>query len=404
MSSVFSHHLDLRKRLLARAEDGAAYREIVREIVGLRAGDIVSTAEHLAPFNVADSVSFVLPQMAIATIRPVAELRAIRILGGALVPLDNRQYPRGFFRPGDVVSRKRHNLFPQALRKASSLLLPPVSLGDHPDLEALFEEHGYLRPCFAGSEVQTYAHQMASVMEAIARSWRIGDDDARLDLRVTPLESAAARMLVALIEIGDRALWRLLFEPEVRARLRAGLHGVLCAWGDDHGSFLFWGVEGRRLVRLEERGGALEGGSLRIALTPEDIGCSLRCGRIWPGVYLSLLALSYLPNLAVSGGRKQDHYYRRMIVVTNAVLGLERPQDLSLVGYMTIDPCMFPAKDPVAGSAFGDAKTGGEGGSLRPFGTGLDLARRGLNLPAAVKIMRSTAIARDIGATIPDYS
>jgi len=333
--SGLAHHLDLYDRLADRRRESAGYRAVLEEVLGFSLQEaVISTSEHAAPFNFASSVSYALPQWAIqrAGLRPAAR---IVITVAALVPFDNRHYPRGFVQDG----APRLTLFPNRVMKSCPMLQPPVDLEARVAIQAeatqFLGKYPWLRPLLTGPQsFQDAAHQMCAVMEAMAAKWFPG---APNPVTVRSMEEVARRMLVRLISSRDPWLDRLLFDPSVRSLIAQRLMGTVCAWGAHHGSFLFWNRRSERLGRFVEEDGCLVDGDTRVPLTREAILNGLLTRSILPGVFLSLLVISYLPGLAVAGGPKQPDYYRDMIQAANEVGGVSRGEELSTYGYWCVD-------------------------------------------------------------------
>jgi hypothetical protein len=155
---------------------------------------------------------------------------------------------------------------------------------------------------------------------------------------VRPLEEVARQVLVELLDAGDPIVCRLLFDAETRHRVRRDLHGVFCAWGDRQGSFLFWEARDAHAVRLDENEGRLvANGGRGVPLERRAVLDALRAGTLWPGVFLSFLLVSYLPNLPIAGGPRQLHYYRSMIRAANRAALARRGDFLSAFGYNSAD-------------------------------------------------------------------
>jgi hypothetical protein len=382
--NALEHQQGVTAALLSRPPGGEGYRGLVARLAGIDGGSIVSTSEHLAPFNVLDALSFVVPQQLLGLDRAAPAKPRIVLLACGLVPLDNRHYARGFLEATEQGGLVRYNLFSQKSRKTSALLQPPVD-PDTPALRRLLDAHPALAPCFAGNPA-SYAEQLGCAMSAMAGAW-LGRRAEAPEVRAMPLEAVAAAVLAELIEQGDPAVSTLLFDAAARGAVRRALHGVFCAWGADHGTFLFWGAADRRIVRLEERQGALvDGADVVSRLQPEEIVAALKAGRLWPGVYLSLLAVSYLPAIPVSGGPKQQYYYSRMIETSNQVLGISRPSSLSVLGYMTFDPRTLKMQSI---------------GRILSLGCGLDLLRSGLDAAGSINALAASPIMS--GHSIPKY-
>jgi hypothetical protein len=325
------HHLDLYARLVDRRAEAPAYRAILEEVLGFSLRQaVVSTSEHAAPFNHASAVSYALPQLALQYSGRCPPARIV-ILVGTLVPFDNRHYPRGFLLEDD----RRFNLFTQRVSKSCPMLQPPASVEGRKESRAFLETYPWLAPYLTGAtSFPDAGHQMSAIMEAMAARWF---DAQPSPVAIRSLEEVARRILIRLLAARDPWLDRLLFDRAARASVAQSLTGTFCAWGARHGSFLFWERRGDRLGRFVEEDGCLVGEGSRVPLTRDALLSGLETNAILPGVFVSLLATSYLPGLAVAGGPKQPDYYRAMIRAANDVGGLRRGEELSTYGYWSVD-------------------------------------------------------------------
>lgn len=374
--SALAHHVDVRRGLRCRDARGTAYREALERALGMTLDNvIVSTAEHIAPFNVADTVSFLLPQLVLNALRPESACRVL-VLGGALVPLDNRQLPRGFVLPTRSRERRAFQLLPQHVRKRSVVLQPAVtSTALRPGAAEFFGRFPWLHEAFAAAPPDGYAGQMSRCMEHMVRRWGFEGTAGRVSVR--PLEDIARAMLLDLLEREDELTCRLLFDRVVVARLKDDLHGLFCAWGHQHGSFLFWEARSDGSVgRMQLAGDRLVGEGIEVPLASEPLHAAVAARRLWPGVFVSLCLVSMLPGIPVSGGPKQMRYYRRMLDVASRLLDRPMDTELCLYGYMCLDPAeLRPAHDAVP---------------VARGGTGLDLVER----PADAEFLRAQLAAR----------
>src|ERR1017187_5618905 len=97
--SVLDYHEMARAHLLCRIGGCDRYLQLLYETANIPQDSIISTAEHLAPFNVAETVSFILPQLTLSRVRAENGRIPIVLLAGSLVPMDNLHHPRGFLEP-----------------------------------------------------------------------------------------------------------------------------------------------------------------------------------------------------------------------------------------------------------------------------------------------------------------
>lgn len=380
MTGVLEHHRDVRDCLKRRDPAGARYRVYLDRAVGAATDRmLISTAEHIAPFNVPDTVSFLLPQLLLNALAPADRLDLL-LLGGALIPLDNRQLPRGFMLPNDA-QRATFQLFPQRAIKTSPVMQPSVRCApDSVGAARFFRRYPWLvdvLTAMSDPTAESFAAQMSRCMERIVGQWGLDDHPAPVVVR--PLEEIARAILIELLEAGDPFLDRVLFDVAARHAIEASLRGVFCAWGDVHGSFLFWRAHQRRMDRLRHRGDCLVAGDgYCVRFGRAELLGELRARRLWPGVFLSLAVVSLLPGVPISGGPKQLRYYQRMICAAQPFLDAPRTASLSAFGYMCFDPSeLVPA------------------GAERPVaarGTGLDLAERPLDRATVIRQLEARAV------------
>jgi hypothetical protein len=378
--SVLEYQIALSRELVSRDKEGSEYRTLLEDVLGFSTeGTVISTSEHVAPFNRAHTVSFVLPQLACQA-TGLGEHCSVLIMAGSLIPLDNSHYPRGFFLPDGREWNHRFNLYPSSMNKMVPLLLPPAKVASSRKTDKSFSSYLWLGPVLTQTaQYETLANQLAACMETISTRWFSGAN--KTVLRVKPLEEVASSVLIRLLENSDPIIHSILFDSKTRHEIAERLHGVFCAWGNRQGSFLFWATENSHVVRLREEDGYLVGGAaIRVPFEVPDILQGLRTRSLMPGVFLALLAISYLPNLPISGGPKQLHYYRRMIEALNAGVRQRRPLSLSALGYMTFDPTALQLRLE-------------EPRHLTDFGTGLELSSSDLDVDFLFSQLSRTEVA-----------
>ena len=331
--TALQHHLNLYDRLSDRNAESTHYRSILEEVLGISLQHaVISTSEHAAPFNFATTVSYALPQLAIqgAAMRPPAQ---IVILVASLVPFDNRHHPRGFLTEDGI----RFHLFPKRLNKSCSMLQGAVDVTSRKDSPAFLAKYPWLQPLLTQAPAFCdAAHQMAAIMEMMTTRWSPLGSSGNVTIR--PFEEVARGMLMRLLEAKDPWVCRLLFNSATRHAIAESLSGTFCAWGAQHGSFLFWQCHGEKTRRLVEKEGCLVNANIKIPITHDSILHALSTREIVPGVFLALMVISFLPGLAVAGGPKQPAYYRAMIRAAKSVdAKLTRNEDLSTYGYWSVD-------------------------------------------------------------------
>lgn len=357
--SALQHHLSLHDKLSDRKGESGYYRSLLEDALGVSLDHaVISTAEHAAPFNLAHSVSYALPQLAIQAAKLRSPARVV-ILVASLVPFDNRHHPRGFLIEGGG----RFHLFPKRIEKTCSFLQAPVDVSSREDAAAFFSRFPWLRPLLTQSpRFSDAARQISAIMEAIASKWSPLAADGLVTIR--PFEEVARGMLIRLLEANDPWLCRLFFDAKTRRSIADSLSGTFCAWGEHHGSFLFWHCREGKPRRLVEENGKLINAEVSIPITRDSLLDALRARSIVPGVFLCLMVTSYLPGLAVAGGPKQPAYYRDMIRAANGVdAKVFRSEDISVYGYWCVDMTLV---SPNANS----------GGNIPALGAGLWLTEK----------------------------
>jgi hypothetical protein len=299
---------------------------LLEETLGFSVGGaVVSTAEHADPFNIAVAPTFLLPQLVLN--RQTDAPTSILILAASIVSTGNEGYPRGFLLPEPLEGHRRFNMLRDRDRGRSLSWLPPKVMDDFQSSPALtrafFEKYDWLAPLFRGTTGwASYADQMATIMTSMADAWMGGRPHG---MRVALQEDVARRMLMRLIEDEDPNVRALLFDDPTRNCLREAFRRVPHAGIGGPGTFLFWGrSEEGKDVRLDESGGLLRGRGFEAALKASVIHRGLAQRTLWPGLFLSLLCVSWLPGLSVVGGIRQTLYWPLMVDILNSLLGGDR--------------------------------------------------------------------------------
>ena len=304
-----------------------AYARLLADAGGVRARcAVISTSEHTAPFNTVSCVSFALPAVAFQGTHDTHH--QILLLPASLIPCDNRQYPRGLYFSPLSPACKRVNFVAKKDEKSAPLLMPALPA----------DRFGPFEGALTSFPAATFADQLCRLMEVLMHGWI---KSYRPDVSVRPLEGVATRMLIQLLEEKDPYIERMLFNRETHRQLYQALKGTFCAWGRQHGTFLFWKRgAGNRSERLAYQPSASDCNEEFVPVFLRDRAECLRmlkATNIIPGVFLSLFLVSYLPNVPIVGGPKQWLYYRRMIKVCNAIFACRRRLGLSRFMYMCWD-------------------------------------------------------------------
>ena len=257
---------------------------------------IFSTAEHLAPFNTKNTVSFLIPQLLLQHYN-IVEKKDIIILAGSLIPLDNIDYPRGFFLIDE--KKKALNLFSQKYKKSCVLLNKSLFYTDIMDKgkDYFFNEYDYLKKIFQ-HKYENFAVQQAVIMQKIVQKWSFESGN----VYVKPLEFVARNILIKLLEEDDVYI-KILFNNLTFFKIET--YNVFCSWTKNKGTFLFWEVTGNQITRIVYSNKKFIGKKLQFSNNMKEILNLLKENKILPSVSLSLFIVSWLPNISVAGGHRQ---------------------------------------------------------------------------------------------------
>jgi hypothetical protein len=211
-----------------------------------------------------------------------------------------------------------------------------------------------------------YGHQSTRIN---AQLWRrlFSDPAAAPELVQLQVEPVCAALLATDLFDPTSLAHTLLFAPEVRDRLLAGLDGAVACWrqdelgrrlhgagGEGHGAggtVFFWGLSdrGRRIPLALDRDGA----SLRLSgvdergrrwdwdLTPDGLASGLRDGRLLPSLFTCFAVLAFARGLGCIGGYYQVEYLPVMQRgIVDALIAGQRRQAAALVAAVPSDLCL----------------------------------------------------------------
>ncbi len=224
--------------------------------------NIFSTAEHIAPFNTINTVSFLLPQLLLQHFNKVKK-QDIVILGGSLVALDNLDYPRGFYEIDN--NKKSFNLFSQKQKKDTVLLSDSLAYKDIQDKNKVnfFQEFKFLKHTF-NTQHKNYAEQQSYAMQEIIKKWSF--DTGKVTIK--SLEQIATNILIKLIETNDKSITLLFANLEIFKR---DTYNIFCSWTETKGTFLFWEVENKRLNKIDFDKGIFKGKNITFDINLKKI-------------------------------------------------------------------------------------------------------------------------------------
>ncbi len=361
----------IRGKLLQRDTSPNVYRVTMEQVLGTSTKNtLLSTAEHIGPFNTRGQTSFVIPQLCLSEISP--DPVEILLLPAAMVPLDNSAYPRGFMLPS-FDGRDRINLFSGKSRHCSPSLLPALAASE----TSAFRRLNQLAPWLCGifsepAGYRSYAHQLAACMEVLVKQWAQPVRHPRVQVRVS--ETIEQAILIALLKLKDPLLCSILFDRNERNTLYRELRRNSAESISDPSGFLVaYNHQGRCETLSERLEDWWESPHSRFPIERGALVEGLEKGILWPKPLLSMMILSYLPNIPVCGGNRQKAYYASLLRSLNTITGMNRCDTLNVHGYWHAE---------IDYSAF---SVWPEGGQPPPYGTGLALALRPFSLEEAFR-------------------
>ena len=345
-TNALNIHKQLYQNLISRVDTNRYANYLKDELEISNIDDyIFSTAEHIAPFNTKNTVSFLLPQLLLQHFK-IVKKRKIVILGGSLVSLDNMDYPRGFY----LIDKKKRafNLFSQKQKKTTTLLNDRLTYENIQDKnkDIFFQEFKFLKKEFQIYH-ESFAHQQSNIMKNIVQKWSFDSGD----VLIKPLEHVAKNILIKLLKVDDTSI-NLLFENiEI---FKQDTYNIFCSWTETKGTFLFWEVQEQRLNRIIYEDKRFIGQNIEFTINRKEILKLLIENGILPSVSLSLFIVSWLPNIPIAGGHRQYWYWQYMIESFDKIFKVKNKKRLSQFGYNQLN---FSELD-----------------ILSHYGTGLDLA------------------------------
>ena len=331
---------------------------------------LISTAEHIGPFNIRGQISFLMPQLCLSELAPKPV--DILLLPSSLVPLNNSSYPRGFMLPS-MDGKDRVKLFSNKDIHRSPLLMPAAVTSNQPCFNRVIQIAPWLKEIFDSADCyESYAHQLTACMERLVNRWTYSLPRTRVI--ITPSEIIERNILISLLEDRDPVLCSILLDDDERHALYRELsHHSSGAMMDPSGAFLGYNHQGRLETLFERTKGWWESSQSRFQIERTVLIEGLAKGLLWPKPLLSMIILSYLPNVPLCGGVRQKAYYSWLLRSLNTITGMKRCDSLNVHGYLRaeVDYESFPMWPG--------------GGELPPYGTGLALAARPFSLEWAME-------------------
>lgn len=333
-----------------------------------------------------------------------AAMKTIPVLACGSVPLNNLTYPRGLliYACNDVAGKGgicKLPVFPDSYKRKLVSAAGPFSaemldrararakklIADEKlpgpvgsALDIVFDDLARV-----GHAFPDYARQATAVNR---RLWRrlFRGQVCRSELVYVEMESIACRLLERDLFDRSTICHQLLFDPELRGRLIAGLDGQRGCWlheglarracepasarGADSaiGTMFFWGVDAKgrqvplhvaeghngttpRLLGVDDSGNAWS-----IPLTPEEIARELRDRRLLPSIFTSYLLIAIARGVACIGGYYQADYLPAMQRAVGAALGNEPGEPAGTRGNGAASPDLYLSGMQAVGFRAGD--------------------------------------------------
>lgn len=296
------------------------YASLLFEIINEASGEnislddlvITSVAEHCTLPNSYNTVSNILTIGKGFASYPTDKRKYFIVLAGSLVPLDNTDYPRGFFYNHTLSQVDKFPLWEQKFRKSFPLIQPNVSKDRLPNKNFDYNQSKYINfICdFLRDNPIPYYQQICQINSKLYNNL-VSESEYSPKVIFLSLEDIALKFLNLLIEKDDIIIDNYIFNNFNKTYNY--LFDVPTCWNNDKGSFLFWYEQDKKLFPLKFQEGFFSNEFVEINLIKEEILAQLRLKKLYPSVFVSLLLTNITTNLPTLGGKRQGFYLKKMI-------------------------------------------------------------------------------------------
>lgn len=278
---------------------------------------ITSVAEHCTFPNSFNTVSNILTMGKGFSAYKTKQRKFFIIMSGSLIPLDNADYPRGFFYNDSLETIRKFPLWESKIRKSFPLIQPAVALNRIPKTQSFdFKQSksiDFISDYLSASQ-EPYYRQVCNINSFLYNDF-FSCEQSPPKIIFLSLEDVALKFLNLLIEKDDKIINTFIFN-HFRQTYDA-LFNVPTCWNNDKGSFLFWYEKDTKLLPLKFTGEFIENDVVKIELTKQNLIDKLKIKKLYPAVFTSLLLTNIMPNLPTLGGRRQGLYLKKMIEYVN---------------------------------------------------------------------------------------
>lgn len=290
--------------------------EIINEVSGenISLDDLVitSVAEHCTFPNSYNTVSNILTIGKGFASYPTNKRKFFVVLSGSLVPLDNADYPRGFFYNHTLTEIGKIPLWENNIRKSFPLIQSNVSEERYPNKVFNYNQSNIIDfICnFLRNNPMPYYQQICQINSELYNQL-VSESEYSPKIIFLSLEDIALKFLNLLIEKEDIVINNFIFNNFTKTYNY--LFDIPTCWNNEKGSFLFWYEQDKKLVPLKFQENLLSNELISINLTKEDILTQLKLNKLFPSVFVSLLLTNIITNLPTLGGKRQGIYLKKMI-------------------------------------------------------------------------------------------
>lgn len=273
---------------------------------------ITSVAEHCTFPNSYNTVSNILTIGKGFASYPTNKRKYLIVLSGSLVPLDNTDYPRGFFYNRTLSQVDRIPLWTQKVRKSFPLIQSNVAKNKLQNKKFNYNQSKQINFIynFLCNNPIPYYQQVCKINSKFYNQL-VNQDEYSPKVIFLSLEDIALKFLNLLIEKEDFLVEMLIFNNFIKTYNY--LFNVPTCWNNEKGSFLFWYEQGKKLYPLKFQHSFFSNELIKINFTKEEILTQLKLNKLYPSVFVSLLLTNIITNLPTLGGKRQGIYLKKMI-------------------------------------------------------------------------------------------
>jgi len=259
------------------------------------------------------------------------KLPYVVVFASGSVPLVNTSHGRGFY-----FKKQKFNFFAERPSKAPVYLFPNKLCAEkEKGIDSIL--NSYPRDLLTGEEkkfLEFLFFDCLNVKEATEHYERFSDQLTFLNYKVwkyyfdksirnsipdivyLQTNQILVKLLIDEIKKEDSLISLILFDPKVREVFLKIFYGIQCCWGDDRGSYLFWGIYGKkkRFIRLQfdPSSNSVVGKDTRLELNRENVIEHLMTKKILQTVFFDFLIITFLGGYLVLGGFNQIEYLTHM--------------------------------------------------------------------------------------------